>query len=59
MEDKIKARKTDELQTQFIKLTDEFIAALDTGTPFSQLQSLRDKIRLLSKVLDARKLSGH
>ena len=59
MEDKIKARKTDELQTQFIKLTDEFIAALDTGTPFSQLQSLRDKIKLLSKALDARKLLGH
>ena len=55
MDKSLNEMKLAELESLFIKLTDEFIAALDEGIDYKQLQEKRELIKELGQILDSKK----
>jgi len=45
-----------ELQAVFVSDTKRFIEALDDGTPVNLLQPMRERIRAIGQLLDAKRL---
>jgi hypothetical protein len=51
-------QKIEELTTNYFKLNDEFIEALDTGKPAAELTIIKEKIKLILDEIEAWKSNG-